>query len=91
MDLPMRNWPGSPPRNGSSSSRRIWTLAALPSRAGLRRGGFATLPFHGTPSTVVQHFGSFLATGGIHVIQGHLVVITPGSVRRRRLRPARSG
>ena len=55
--------------------------------------GVVLLRFPSTvrPSTVAQHFGSFLATGGIHAIQGHLVVITPGGVRRRRLRPARSG
>lgn len=55
--------------------------------------GVVLLRFPSTvhPNTVAQHFGSFLAMGGIHSMQGLLVVITPGGVRRRRLRPARSG
>ncbi|MEW6045947.1 MAG: DUF5615 family PIN-like protein [Bacillota bacterium] len=43
------------------------------------------------PSTVAESFRSFMAAGGADAIEGHLVVITPSGVRRRRLRPGRPG
>lgn len=41
------------------------------------------------PGTVAEHFRAFVAMGGADAADGHLVVITPSGVRRRRLRPRR--
>ena len=56
-------------------------------RQGVTPAGVILFRFPATvrPSMVAQRFRAFVLTGGIQSVEGHLVVITPGGIRKRRL------